>query len=448
MYNAQYLINDLITTINNNDFYHYYFLLLTFFGIMYALFHFSLKEIDGKQNSKSRNKYQELLESPDDYKFNAKYLECIDNKSSPLIECLDNFCKANKIYQKGAIVSLSGGVDSMVLLAILIHLQKIHNFPIYTASIDYGLRKESNDESKFLEKYVKLFKIKGYISFVQSVSRKKDNSGSRSEFEEESRNLRFNTYKKIIQENNLDTELGVFVAHHQDDIIENIFTNSMRGANLLDLEVMKSISKIHGINIYRPFLGFKKQAIYDFAHSYGIPYFLDTTPKWSKRGKMRNEIFPLLDNVFGADWRNKLKQLGSQSCEWDNYINSFVIEPWLNRIQFGSSGIIIPIERHPRLIYSNILMKSLHQIGENMLKKTSLDKIMILIDKKSNNIVSLDAFRYAIMIDELNIAIFNKSKISKYIDSKTGNFYQELINGRFNSSNSPKNLSRFMTDKM
>ena len=98
----------------------------------------------------------------------------------------------------------------------------------------------------------------------------------------------------------------------------------MRGANLLDLEVMKPISKIHGVNLYRPFLGFKKQVIYDFAHKYGVPYFLDTTPKWSKRGKMRNEIFPLLDSVFGVDWRNKLKQLGTQSNERGNYINDYI----------------------------------------------------------------------------------------------------------------------------
>lgn len=440
MYNNN-LTNKINTTINNNDYYHYYFLLLAFVVLLYILLDFSLNIKDNKHHI-FKNKYQKLLESPDDYEFNSNYLDCVEDKSTPLIECLDNFCQVNGIYQKGAIVSLSGGVDSMVLLAILIHLQKTHTFPIYSASIDYGLREESKDESKFLEKYIELFKIKGYISYVQGVSRKKENSGSRSEFEEESRILRFNTYKKIIQENNLDSELGVFVAHHQDDIVENIFTNSMRGANLLDLEVMKPISKIHGVNIYRPFLGFKKQVIYDFAHSYGIPYFLDTTPKWSKRGKMRNEIFPLLDNVFGNDWRNKLKHLGSQSGEWGNYINSFVIEPWFDRVEFGSAGIIVPIENQPKLIYSNILMKSLHQIGENMLKKTSLDKIMGLIDKKSNNIISLDGFRYATLMDDKNIIIFNKSKISKFVDPNARNFYQDLINGQFNSFNCPKNLNK------
>jgi hypothetical protein len=34
--------------------------------------------------------------------------------------------------------------------------------------------------------------------------------------------------------------------------------------------------------------------IFGFAHKYGIPYFKDTTPKWSTRGKLRNQLLPLL----------------------------------------------------------------------------------------------------------------------------------------------------------
>lgn len=380
----------------------------------------------------NKTNYQYLLESPANYVFNSNYLNSIKYDSSPLIGCLDNFCKTNKVYQKGVIVSLSGGVDSMVTLAILLYLQKTYHFRIFTASIDYGLRDESIDESRFLEDYTNMFGIKGYISYVKGVSRKKEDSGSRSEFEEESRNLRFNTYKQIIQENNLDPDVGVFVAHHLDDIVENIFTNSMRGANLLDLEVMKPISKINGVNLYRPFLGFKKQVILEFAHRYGIPYFLDTTPKWSKRGKMRNEIFPLLDSVFGVDWHNKLKQLGTQSNEWGSYIDTFVLKPWFDRIQLGTSGIIIPIENQPKLIYSNIIMKSLHSIGENMIKRTSVDKLMELMDKKSNKLVSLDNSRFGFLINNnQQLMIFNSSKLVK---GKTDNFYNGLINGVFDRS--------------
>ena len=372
--------------------------------------------------SEINTKYQYILEKPSNFKFDPTYLNLVTYNANPLIQCLDNYCKLNSIYSNGAIVSLSGGVDSMVILAILIHLQTIYKFPIYTASIDYGLRIESNDETNFLMEYTKMFGIKCYIVKIHGVSRKKEDSKSRSEFEEESRNLRFNTYKKIIEENNLNSDCGVFVGHHQDDIIENIFTNSMRGGNLLDLEVMKSDNKINGVNIYRPFLNFRKNIIYDFAHKFNVPYFLDTTPKWSRRGKMRMEIFPLLDSVFGINWRNKLKLIGDQSNEWDTYLSKYVIEPWLKEVKFGSCGFIIPIKSQPKIIYSNIILKSLHKLGYNMIRKTSIDKIMLMIENKTNKVINLDGSRYATLIKNneyiiiFNTKFYSQIGINKYDD--------------------------------
>jgi len=394
------------------------------------------------------NRYQYLLQSPNNYNFDSNYLDLIKYDSSPLIKCLDDFCKNNSLKDKGIIISLSGGVDSMVTLAILMYLQKTYNFTIYTASIDYGLRNESKDESAFLIQYTKTFGIKSYVSYVKGFSRKKNDSGSRSEFEEESRNLRFNTYKKIIQENELGIDTGVFVAHHQDDIVENIFTNSMRGANLLDLEVMKETNTIHNVKIFRPFIGFKKQVIYDFAHQYGIPYFLDTTPKWSKRGKMRNEIFPLLDSVFGQDWRNKMKQLGSQSNEWGNYIDKYIINPWLYEVKKGKAGIIIPLKDQPILIYTNIIMKSLHSISQCMLKKTSLDKIDNLLSTKHNKLVSLDGTRICALIESNSkLLIIDTSLIKvkdELVDSRN---YEDIIDGFFHTNmNIQTNITKFFNN--
>lgn len=352
---------------------------------------------------KSEYPYQYLLESPKKYQFNKNILDKELDKE-PLYIALDSFCEQNNIYKDGCIVSLSGGVDSMVTFAILLKLQTIHNFPLFTATIDYGLRKESNDESRFIIDYVEMYNIKPTIHYIEGISRKKEGSGSRNEFEEESRSMRFNTYKKIMSENNMNC--GVMVAHHMDDIIENIFTNSMRGANIMDMEVMKSVNTIHGVKMFRPFLGFKKQTIYDFAHKYEVPYFKDTTPKWSRRGQMRFEIFPLLDRVFGLTWHDNLKEIGTQSNEWGSYIENYVVDPWYNEIVKEDNKIIIPIKNQPMVIYKTLIMKALHSVGQRMLKRTSMEKIMVAIIKAetNNKKLSLDGSRYA-MINNNNIII-------------------------------------------
>ena len=98
----------------------------------------------------------------------------------------------------------------------------------------------------------------------------------------------------------------------------------MRGHNILDIEVMKHISNINNVNIYRPLLSYRKSEILRFAEIYKIPYFLDTTPKWSRRGRMRNEIFPLFTDVFSSSWKTKFKEIGTQSNNWSKTINTIM----------------------------------------------------------------------------------------------------------------------------
>lgn len=347
-------------------------ILFTYFTI-FILLAMSCSKVKKYTKREDKNsEFQYLLESPDEYYFGKEDVEGIE-PNNQLLVTLENFCKKYNVFEKGAIVSLSGGVDSMVTLACLMKLAKKYNFPIYTASIDYSQRDEQFTEIEFLKRYCEVNGIKTYVAKVEGYSRRKENSGPRTEFEEESRKIRFELYKKIMAEHECD---GVFVGHHKDDIIENIFTNSMKSGNLLDLEVMKQKSTIHGVNIYRPFLEYHKNVIFEIAHKNNIPYFLDTTPKWSRRGRMRFEIFPLLDNVFGTSWHLKLKDLGDQSNQWGTYILDYVVNPWVSEIQFGKFGFVMPFKEQPKLIYSNVILKAMHSMGKHMLKNSSIDKIM------------------------------------------------------------------------
>ena len=45
-----------------------------------------------------------------------------------------------------------------------------------------------------------------------------------------------------------------------------------------------------GVTVLRPLLEHEKPEIYDFSHKYGVPYFKDSTPSWSTRGKLRNNL--------------------------------------------------------------------------------------------------------------------------------------------------------------
>ena len=43
---------------------------------------------------------------------------------------------------------------------------------------------------------------------------------------------------------------------------------------------------------------YPKVDIFAFAHGHGVPYFKDTTPDWSTRGKLRTKLLPLLEDMY------------------------------------------------------------------------------------------------------------------------------------------------------
>ena len=357
------------------------------------------------------SEYQYLLESPKKYHLGKEEIAIIDLEN-PLVKEVKKFIQENNLLEKGVIISLSGGVDSMVLLAILIRLRTEKNFSIYVVSINYNLRKESKFEANFIKKYCRFYNI---IFLVKDIDKTISNEDSqrriidngklckRSEYEEYSADIRFKSYKYFLENRECK---GVMVGHHKDDIIENIFTNSMKGHNILDLEVMKKVSTKKDVQIFRPLLDFRKSEILEFAHLYNIPYFLDTTPYWSRRGKMRNEIFPLFDEIFSPSWKNKFKEIGDQSNKWNDTIMNHLVEPWIKEASLLENKFIIPIKfTDDENIWLFTLPKLFYKIGHNSIKKKSIIKLLNHINNNDDNFkLTLDS-GFVALIKDYNMTI-------------------------------------------
>lgn len=354
-----------------------------------------------------------LLEFPSKYKFGKEKIHDIDINNK-LVVAVRKFMEKNNLYENGIIVSLSGGVDSMVILAILIRLTQEQKFNIYTCSINYNLREESFDEMEFLRMYCDTYNIQTFChhlagTFNKGVGKrgiKNSNiSGGRQVFEETSREIRYNSYKEIIKEYKCN---GVMVGHHKDDIIENIFTNSLKGRDIMNIEVMKKNSNINNVDIYRPLLEFPKSDIYELAHNYNIPYFLDTTPEWSRRGKMRNEIFPLFDNVFGKSWKKKYKEIGTQSNDWNRTIDKYFVKSWLDNVFYVDQGFTFqPKYMEDKNLWIYIIPKMFFKMNASTIKRRSIIRMYdnIYNNHHINKNINLDSgFKY--IFDGNKITIF------------------------------------------
>jgi tRNA(Ile)-lysidine synthetase-like protein len=209
-------------------------------------------------------------------------------------------------------VSLSGGVDSMVLMHMYANLAYVDTPPeIVAVHINYNNRAESVEEANFLQEYCSAMKIKMIRHDINHIKRF-EKGKNRSEYENETRDIRFDLYKKVVEDESVD---GIYLAHHDGDVVENIFTNIMKNKHINDLSVLKKSNVISGVNIFRPLIGIKKNVIVDYASVHHIPYFKDSTPHWSCRGIMRNDIFPNCKKCYTESFEDNLMKLSNEITE-------------------------------------------------------------------------------------------------------------------------------------
>ena len=202
-----------------------------------------------------------------------------------------NYNLIHKYIKKIGIISLSGGVDSMVCLVYCMTIYPDINW--VCVHINYKNRKESDDEVDFIANFCYKHNIKLYVREINEINRNKCmniNISMREIYEDYTRKIRFNTYKAV---NNSPV---VILGHNKDDALENILTNITYNCKYKNLKGMEEYSVCDNITFLRPLLNVPKNDIYEFAHKHNIPYVKNSTPEWSQRGKIRNNIVPVLDN--------------------------------------------------------------------------------------------------------------------------------------------------------
>tara|TARA_Y200000002_G_scaffold372783_1_gene371023 strand:- start:925 stop:1725 length:801 start_codon:yes stop_codon:yes gene_type:complete len=261
--------------------------------------------------------------------------------------------------------------------------------------VNYNNRDESTIEKNFLIDYCKYRNIDFHfidLSFKRGELK-------RDVYETESRTQRYDFYRKLNLEHKIN---GVLLAHHEDDLIENIFNNIMRGnREITNITVLKPLNNILNVNIYRPMLNLRKNIIYEYAHSYQIPYFLDTTPTWSCRGKMRNNIFPSCKDCYTDRFKDNLLNFGKESDQLNTIINDYILKDLLDSVTFFNGNIQLKKQKiiQEKYILKNLLVKIAHKY-KLCFKFKILDSIILNYHKNIKLSMSKD---YIVQINDESI---------------------------------------------
>ena len=218
----------------------------------------------------------------------------------------------------GIVLSLSGGVDSMVtccLLWLLVQtLPEEKRFRWCAMHLCHPNREDAPDEEGWVqwccaELGVKLFTYRPEIRRPHGQVR---TGISRERYEEKSKQIRFRMYELCLQA--LGVPGATLVAHHSDDADENRLAELGKG-NVLHIDGMSASSGQLNVTVLRPLLQVRKQELIDFACLACVPHMLDSTPKWSRRGWIRHVLddMKLTDSIAFEALQGRLSRAGVAS---------------------------------------------------------------------------------------------------------------------------------------
>lgn len=225
--------------------------------------------------------------------------------------------------EDNVVVSLSGGVDSMLLC----YLYRAMRYSVSAIHIIYGNRAESEEEYSFIADFCERIGVPLVTYRIPWLRRDRGGGNvSREFYERMTRDLRFMVYRLVA--GNRPVVLG----HIHDDLVENIMTNFVRGDHLGWLGAMTLGDTQMGVKLLRPFLHVKKEDIYAAARVVGLGWLKNTTPSWSNRGKFREKFYGALVEQYGASVDDSLvavaEKISTQSAMLDRLLYQPVFASW------------------------------------------------------------------------------------------------------------------------
>ena len=242
--------------------------------------------------------------------------------------------------EKTYIVGVSGGPDSMALLNML------HNdgYKLVVCLVNYNTRKESSIEQASVRNYC--LKSKIHYETIDVLYYKKYGN-----FEAWARDIRYRFFKEILDKFQAE---GVFVAHHQDDLLETYLMQKQRRI-ITKYFGLKEETILYGMKVFRPLLKYTKQELVSYCEENNISYSIDSTNLESDhlRNKIRNTI---LANYSISQKDELLKKIESDNSKRNKNLQNISRLASLERINISEFDALEAVEKQ-LLIYEIISNK-------------------------------------------------------------------------------------------
>ena len=278
--------------------------------------------------------------------------------------------KLDQLNKSSYTVAVSGGPDSLALVALVKAYSFTKKIKIRYVLVDHNIRKNSAQEAKQVKNLLK----KNSINLTTVLNKNKITNNIQSS----ARKIRYEILSNYCKRNKINTLL---TAHNLEDQVETFFMRLSRGSGLRGLSAMKPLNKINSqVSLFRPLLATKKKFLVKISKNTFGKYFKDPSNKNEKylRTRVRNLKKPLENSGIKYDQIFKsIQNLSLSKKTLEEYLNKIFKE----LIKKKNKVIAINLNKYKAL--SKDTKMALINESIKMLKKNYYD----LRSKKVDNLI-------------------------------------------------------------
>lgn len=184
------------------------------------------------------------------------------------------------------VVAVSGGLDSMSLLNMMVPLQKDFGLELIVAHADHGLRRSSAKDAALVRRVAAGHGLPFYETTLDLSKAAPGN------IEQQAREARYAWLEEVRAHAEADY---IVTAHQADDQVETLFLHLARGSGLSGLTGMR----VETGTILRPLLDVPRKDLTKYARRHKVAYRLDPTNKNLRlaRNRVRRQIITSLQKI-------------------------------------------------------------------------------------------------------------------------------------------------------
>lgn len=304
-----------------------------------------------------------------------------------------DYIEQNQLFERGhsILAAVSGGMDS-VLMALLLHAA---GYKFGIAHCNFKLR---GDEAEADQQFCRELSLRLNVPFYTIEFNTADYAAkNKISIQMAARNLRYEWFEQMRRQHGFDF---IALAHHQNDAIETILLNLVRGTG---------IAGLHGIMpkngfLVRPMLGFSREDVLRAVQENQVAYVEDSSNALVKyaRNKIRLEVIPKLKELNPA-----LEQTFQQHLrhfrELEQLMEARIAEVRASLLEYRGSDTYISIEKVHQLNPQHLLLSGL--LKPFGFSETMVDDIISVLDKHAGRSFETGTHRLVLDRDRLILSM-------------------------------------------